>query len=317
MKNENEALPGLAARPRRKSRAISVQAVTDNQFRHRAGAVQKWLLEGIKTAGQTNIGSRPFAIGRTFYPHDCCPMKTTTRKRLVSICTLGALAGIVAIPLNPVNCMVLRLAFLGCAAGAWLGFTILAWNRKPLRIALMILPLALSVPFFLPGREMDSAELRDDYVQRMESFESTKYYWGGESSRGIDCAGLPRRALRDALFSYGIRHADGGSFRSFAQQWWFDASAKALGEGYREYTRPRGIAGTIREMDDSKLAAGDLAVTDDGVHILAYAGEGRWIQADPGIGAVATLDGHTADNIWFRIPVTIHRWRILDENPRH
>jgi len=40
--------------------------------------------------------------------------------------------------------------------------------------------------------------------------------------------------------------------------------------------------------------------------------EGKWIQADPGIGHVATLDGRTADNLWFQSPVTIHRWSFLE-----
>lgn len=67
-------------------------------------------------------------------------------------------------------------------------------------------------------------------------------------------------------------------------------------------------------MGYEDLVPGDLAVTTSGVHILAYAGEGKWIQADPGIGAVATLDGRTADNVWFRTPVTTHRWQLLTQN---
>jgi len=235
-------------------------------------------------------------------------------RRLILICTLGAVAGIFVLPLNPVNSMILRLALLGCVVGAWIGYTTLSWKRKPLRVAALILPLLAAIPFILPGGKIDANELRQDYVRRMAEFEGTKYFWGGESSRGIDCSGLPRRALRDALLAYGARHFNGRAFRGYWEQWWFDASAKALGEGYRNYTTPVGITGTIHEMDYRNLAPGDLAVTTSGVHILAYAGDGRWIQADPGIGAVVTLDGRTGNNGWFLTPVTTHRWQILAQH---
>jgi hypothetical protein len=52
-------------------------------------------------------------------------------------------------------------------------------------------------------------------------------------------------------------------------------------------------------------------------------GRSRWtaerervrIQADPGIGSVATLPGRTSDNGWFRSPVTTHRWSLFS-NPQ-
>jgi len=235
-------------------------------------------------------------------------------RSLILILTLGAIAGIFVIPLNPVNSKILKLAFLGCAVGAWVGFTILAWKRKPLRVVALILPFVVATPFILPGGDIDPEEVRQDYVQRMNEFEGTKYLWGGESSRGIDCSGLPRRAFRDALLAYGIKHFNGRANRAYIEQWWFDASAKALSEGYRNYTSPIGTNGTIQEMDYASLVPGDLAVTTSGVHILAYAGDGHWIQADPGIGAVATLDGRTDDNGWFDTPVTTHRWQLLAQH---
>ncbi len=224
---------------------------------------------------------------------------------------LGALAGVFVFALHPLSITILKLAFLGCLAATWAGTVVLVWKKKPIRIALLLVPVLLVVPFLLPGGEIDAGELRDDYVRRMTGFEGTEYYWGGENARGIDCSGLPRRALRDALLVYGIRHASGPALRAYLEQWWFDASAKALGEGYRGYTHPVGVGGTIREMDYGDLAPGDLAVTTNGVHVLAYVGGGKWIQADPGIGAVATLDGRTDDNGWFRVPVTVRRWKLL------
>ncbi len=171
------------------------------------------------------------------------------------------------------------------------------------------MPLALA----LPGRDLDVGELRRDYVRRLANFEGTRYFWGGENSMGIDCSGLPRRTFRDALLSYGIRNANGRALRAWLEHRWFDASARALGEEYRDYTVALGVEGTIFEMDCGSLQAGDLAVTESGIHMLVYAGDGRWIQADPGIGEVVTLHSRTDENAWFRSKVTVHRWRLLGE----
>jgi len=237
-------------------------------------------------------------------------MRTDEPRRLIRNGTLAALAGAFAISQYPVHCTVLRLALLGCAAGAWIGVTILIWNRKALKRLALALPMLAAIPFMLPGDEMNADELRHDYVRRMALLEGTTYVWGGESPHGIDCSGLPRRALRDALLAYGVKHLNGRAFRTYAEHWWYDASAKALGEGFRSFTVPVGTAGTIRDMNHETLMPGDLAVTSFGVHVLAYAGEGLWIQADPNIGSVAILHG-SANNGWFSAPVTVHRWSIL------
>lgn len=231
--------------------------------------------------------------------------------RLIRILTLGALAGVLVVPLNPVHSTALKLAFLGCLLAAWAGLTLLVWKYKPLRACSLILPLLLAIPFLLPGTRIDPDALRKDYVRRMAAFEGTCYFWGGENSRGIDCSGLPRRAFRDALLAYGLRYMNGHAFRGYLEQWWYDASAKALAKGYRGYTTPLGITGTIRGMPYDYLLPGDLAITANGIHVLAYAGDGKWIQADPGIGAVATQDGRTSENGWFDSKVTTHRWNLL------
>jgi len=41
--------------------------------------------------------------------------------------------------------------------------------------------------------------------------------------------------------------------------------------------------------------------------MLVYAGDERWIQARPGVGAVVTMNGKTDNNAWFQVPVTTHR----------
>ena len=47
-------------------------------------------------------------------------------KRLILILTLGCLAGIFVIPLNPVNSKLLKVALLGCFVGT--NITVLAFN---------------------------------------------------------------------------------------------------------------------------------------------------------------------------------------------
>jgi len=232
-------------------------------------------------------------------------------RRLILIGVIAATVGIFLVLLNPVNSKFYKLALMACLCGVWFGTLFFAWKRKVMRLGLLAIPLLVLVPFLLPGGKMNQEELRKDYLRRMTEFEGTNYFWGGESSRGIDCSGLPRRAYRDALLSYGFRHANGLAFRSYLEQWWFDASAKALGEEYREYTKPLGVGGEIKTMSYARLLPGDFAVTDNGVHVIVYVGGDHWIQADPGVGSVVTLDGRRDENPWFDLPVKVYRWSLL------
>lgn len=234
-------------------------------------------------------------------------------RRLLLILTLGSIAALVMVNLDPVTTKLHRLVILCAIVGIWLGPLLLMWKRKKVRIALSIVPVLVILPFLLPGKEMAQGELREDFLKRMVSYEGTEYHWGGESGRGIDCSGLPRKAMREALFSNGIRNLDGGSMRLFLKHWWNDASAKALAEGHLDFMIPTGESGTIATMDYAELQPGDLGVTEDRRHILAFLGGEKWIQADPGAGKVTIENGRTSANGWFAVPVTIHRWSILSE----
>ncbi|MES2708184.1 MAG: NlpC/P60 family protein [Verrucomicrobiota bacterium] len=236
---------------------------------------------------------------------------TTTFRRLMGLLTLISLAVVLVIPLNPVGTRFQHLMQLVAAGGVWGGLLTLGWRRKGLRGLLLALPVLAGVILALPARRMDREGLRADYVAELQKFESVPYFWGGESPRGIDCSGLPRRALRNALLSRAARQADAGALRMFAEQWMFDTSALAMSEGYRGFTRDLGIKGTIATLDCGLLEPGDLAVTEGGAHVLVFLGGERWIQADPGLGRVAALNGRTEDNSWFRHPVTLHRWTVF------
>ena len=85
-----------------------------------------------------------------------------------------------------------------------------------------------------------------------------------------------------------------------------------MGEGYRSFTRATGVAGPLWEMNSAQIGPGDLAVTEDGRHVLIHLGGGDWIQADPGPGKVIIGRPDQVDNPWFRSEVSLHRWSVFE-----
>jgi len=122
-----------------------------------------------------------------------------------------------------------------------------------------------------------------------------------------------RAGMMDACLKEGMRTWDGGLVRRALDLWWHDESAKALGEGYRDYTTPVTAAPSLNELDVSKVQAGDLAVAARGLHILAYLGDGRWIQADPNVGEVI-VEKVPSKNSWMQGPVKIVRWSVFRQD---
>jgi len=232
-------------------------------------------------------------------------------KSAIFILTLVAGGTLAFLLVDPIHRTRVNLVFLLCLVGLWLGTTALLWRRSTwLRFICLAIPVLAASPFFLPGHDVDPDALRADYLANVNRLEGTAYVWGGETGRGIDCSGLPRRAFRDALFQSGMRKANGKLLRAYLEHWWFDASAEALGKGYRQYTVPLGQEAVLRELDLVELLPGDIAVTASGAHALVYAGDGLWTQADPAIGVI-TLHGVRDQNAWFSKTVTTHRWRLL------
>lgn len=179
------------------------------------------------------------------------------------------------------------------------------------RCLLYAIVILCLLPVFFPGSPITRQYVQEDYVKRMIAMEGVPYFWGGENKYGIDCSGLPRRALRDALLADGLSRLNGTAVRMWAEQWWFDASARALAASYRNYTVDLQQSGTIKTMSYEGLEPGDLAVTKNGVHILSYIGKDLWIQASPGAQKVIILNGRTDESPWFTVPVTTHRWSAL------
>lgn len=228
-------------------------------------------------------------------------------RRIIRISVIAGITLAVGCAVLPIHNRILQAGLgLGCAL-VWGGAWAMLAGRPGSRTLLLAMPWLALVPFMLPGKPIDPDALRADYVSRMRGYDGTRYVWGGESWLGIDCSGLPRRSLRDALWAEGMRHANGTAFRMWLSQWWFDTSALAIRQGYRGQTRTLGITGPLWELDSSPLLPGDLAVRGDGGHVVAYLGDRLWIEADPTWGKVHCWVPKASDGAWYE-HMTAHRW---------
>jgi hypothetical protein len=197
--------------------------------------------------------------------------------------------------------------------GSWVVFLIGAvqffkhWIFRSITIVCFLFVMSLAL---LSGRASDRLKMRQDYIQSLQDYEGTKYIWGGETFTGIDCSGLVRMALAETFFYTSIRTFNPELFRKAVKYWFFDSSAKALRDGHRNRTKQVMKAESIKLINYPLLEEGDLAVTTDGLHILAYIGEQKWIQADPSAGKV-TITHKDKKNVWFDLPVIVLRWSIF------
>ncbi len=212
--------------------------------------------------------------------------------------------------LYPINNGMTRCLILLCLLWLWGGgIKYLLLYRKYLGMTALALSLALfGAVAFCPLKEIPRDKLNRLYLKQLRSYENTRYVWGGENRSGIDCSGLPRAAFRYAQETLGINTLNFGLIRSSLENWWFDASARALAAGYRHYLQPLQLGGTVGAAPEASLLPGDLAITDDGVHVMVFLGDGEWISADPGQGRVIIEDRQQSRNPWFAAPVHFYRW---------
>ena len=211
----------------------------------------------------------------------------------------------------PVNIGLLRLYFLLTIPTLLVGGAVLLWHRERLRYVPVVILGLLLVVLILPGRSQDAHRLRERYVSALRSDEGTKYVWGGENGFGIDCSGLARRALINAHVREGLLSLNPSHLRDSLELWWYDCSARAMKQGYRDWTRHLFDADSVNELSAEVAAPGDLAVTADGLHVLICLGQGTWIEADPGLGRVFAAKTPVA-NPWFDMPVVVLRWKRFD-----
>jgi hypothetical protein len=167
----------------------------------------------------------------------------------------------------------------------------------------------------LADRPPDVPPLRATYVKRLMKFDGTRYVRGGETTSGVDCSGLARSALWQAMLIEGAREFNPELMgKKFWKFWWRDLSARAMLIGTYGYTKKIGSAEKLAGYDSSNLEPGDLAVAGNGIHVLIYLGEDKWIEASPDDGKVVVNKAPAKSRrIWFNVPVTFVRWKILQE----
>jgi len=185
--------------------------------------------------------------------------------------------------------------------------------RQPAAIFPAFFFLTLFVVWSVLGsKPPDDFMLRSVYLRQLRSFVGVKFQWGGESYEGIDCSGLARVALWQAMLKEGVKEVNprllGSTLWKF---WWRDVGAKDIGEGKYHYTRVIGYAPKLAGYDTSKLKTGDMAVASAS-HIMVYDGRGKWIEANPQDGKVViNKAAPSSKREWFNTPVTLVRWWIL------
>lgn len=213
--------------------------------------------------------------------------------------------------LNPINSGMARLALLVTGGVFFLLSLSFVWHKKALRLSLLI-PSAVVILFLLlPGRQVDPLRLQQAYPESLRQYEGIRYHWGGENKLGIDCSGLIRKAMIRTLAREGVFNLNPGPVRKALELWWYDTSAEAFGKEYRGLTRRLASYPATREIPEDRLKPGDVVVTQDGIHIMAFLGDGLWIEADPGEEKVIVVRAADTRNQWFYAPVHHLRQTLL------
>jgi cell wall-associated NlpC family hydrolase len=184
-------------------------------------------------------------------------------------------------------------------------------------VARWLLLLAYSLPIvFLAwpvNRAPNPATLRADYCRALKSYLGCRYIWGGETYAGIDCSGFVRKGMEDALACRAISTGDADALRQSISLYWHDTNARVIGEGYSGRTKFVTACANLNGLDYALLQPGDLAVTAEGDHVMAYLGDKTWIAADPGFGKVTEFHIPEKNDPYFSTAMRIVRWKILSE----
>jgi hypothetical protein len=106
--------------------------------------------------------------------------------------------------LYPINNLLLRCGLILSLLGWLAGCLYFSWSKPIIRFAILLSAFVITGFLICPGRNYTTESLRTAYVASLRSFEGTRYIWGGENKRGIDCSGLVRAGLIKASWQQGL-----------------------------------------------------------------------------------------------------------------
>ena len=226
---------------------------------------------------------------------------------------LSVLAMIVSYTDPPIRLLYILTLLWALFTGLLFGST--ALRTIPwVRYTVLTFVLLVTAWYAFAGKPVNTLHLRRAYIARLRAFTGVHYLWGGESHLAIDCSGLARVALWEAMLTCGVTRGNprwlGVSCWSF---WWHDVGARDIEDGSYGYTHVIGSTPQLAGYDTSALQPGDMAVATHS-HVLIFLGGNRWIEANPVDGKVVINPASPATNrIYFHLPVTLVRWQMLSQ----
>lgn len=242
-------------------------------------------------------------------------MRGQSLRKILFLVWLASLPSFVFLWCLPTNSLRIRLAIVAALGVFSIGILVIEWRRPFIRYGLLGAVFLILIFLLIPAskRSQDTSWLRYHYTISLLSYKESPYMWGGEGKRGMDCSGLTRRAMEDVLLNQGMRTFSPFYFREAGSLWWNDTTAEVMGQGYEGRMEFLVQTPSLNGLDTSLLKPGDVAVTADGVHIMAYLGSNQWIGADPTEGKVTVFTVPEERSAYFSMPMNIMRWKVLKE----
>jgi hypothetical protein len=233
------------------------------------------------------------------------------KQKLFIIAWITLLVIVISMLILPVGTGIIRLCIIFGLILLWSSGIYLFWRTIYLRALFLVIAIVVLLIILIPGHKDNSKQLQNEYVYSLLGYENVRYIWGGENKIGIDCSGLVREGFINANFKVGVKTLNPMLIRRAFFIWWYDCSADALGNSYRQMTTLVLKARSMDELVYNDIMPGDIIVAEKGFHTFAYIGDNTWIEANPNKGKTVKVSSDEKAMEWKDIPIRLMRWSEL------